>query len=170
MYWSLAILRHNYLALDVEATYSFSENWRADASLNYVRGMRTNSANNDADLYRIAPLNGRAQLTYNRSGWMGAIEGVFYADQGDVIGYINGIGNEQKTKGYMLLNLRSQYAPYKGVTLGVGIKNVLDSKHYDHLGGYRLHNLANGRIASQGRTCLCNLGLSLVVVAGKRCD
>lgn len=151
-------IKAQLFGVDLEAGYTINDNWRVDTSLNYVRGMRINSATNDDDLYRIAPLNGRTQLTYKQSGWMGAIEGVFYADQGDVIGYRDGVGNEQKTKGYMLLNLRGQYEPYKGVTIGTGIENVLDSKHYDHLGGYQLHNRANGRVASQGRNIYATLG------------
>lgn len=143
--------------VDLEAGYTFTENLRFDAGLNYVRGMRVNSPTGDDDLYRIAPLNGRAQVTYEQSGWMGAIEGVFYADQGDVIGYRDGIGNEQKTKGYMLLNLRGKYEPYQGVVIGTGIENVLDSKHFDHLGGYQNHNRNNGRVAMPGRNIYATL-------------
>lgn len=143
--------------VDLEIGYTINDSWRVDAGLNYVRGMRINSPTNDNDLYRIAPLNGRVQLTFEQFGWMSAIEGVFYADQGDVIGYKDGVGNEQKTKGYMLLNLRGQYEPYLGVVIGAGIENVLDSKHYDHLGGYQLHNRANGRVASQGRNVYATL-------------
>lgn len=143
--------------LDLETGYTIDDNWSLDAGLNYVRGMRVNSPTSDDDLYRIAPLNGRAQVSYEHQDWMGAIEGVFYADQGDVIGYRDGVGNEQKTKGYMLLNLRGYYQPYRGITVGLGIENVIDSKHYDHLGGYQLHNRANGRVASPGRNVYTTL-------------
>ena len=143
--------------VDLEAGYTFNDNWRFDAGLNYVRGLRVNSPTDDDDLYRIAPLNGRTQLTYEQSGWMGAIEGVFYADQGDVIGFRDGIGNEQKTKGYMLLNLRGKYEPYPGIVIGTGIENVLDSKHFDHLGGYTNHNRSNGRVAMAGRNIYATL-------------
>ncbi len=153
-------IKAQLFGVDLEAGYTINDNWRVDAGLNYVRGMRINSSTKDDDLYRIAPLNGRAQLTYEQHGWMGAIEGVFYADQGDVIGYRDGIGNELKTKGYMLLNLRGQYEPYKGVTVATGIENVLDSKHFDHLGGYQLHDRSNGRVASQGRNVYATLGYS----------
>ncbi len=145
-----------FYGVDLEAGYTINDNWRVDAGLNYVRGERVNAPTGDSDLYRIAPLNGRAQVTYEQSGWMGAVEGIFYADQGDVAGY-NG---EQKTKGYMLLNLRGQYEPYKGVTVATGIENVLDSKHFDHLGGYQLHDRSNGRVASQGPNVYATLGYS----------
>lgn len=143
--------------VDLEAGYTLSDDWRFDVGLNYVRGMRVNSPTSDDDLYRIAPLNGRAQLAYNNVAWMGAIEGVFYADQGDVIGYRDGVGNEQKTKGYMLLNLRAKYEPYQGIVIGTGIENTLDSKHFNHLGGYQLHNRNNGRIAMPGRNIYATL-------------
>lgn len=142
--------------IDLEAGYAFDDNWRFDAGLNYVRGMRINSPIGDDDLYRIAPLNGRTQLTYEKSGWMGAIEGVYYADQGDVAGY----NNELKTKGYMLLNLRGKYEPLHGLVVGLGIENVLDSKHFNHLGGYQLHNRNNGRVAMPGRNIYATLSYS----------
>ena len=143
--------------VDLEAGFTINENWRLDAGLNYVRGMRVNSPTSDDDLYRIAPLNGRTQLTYEQGGWMGAIEGVFYADQGDVIGYKDGVGNEQKTKGYMLLHLRGKYEPYQGVVIGTGIENVIGTKHFDHLGGYQNHNRTQGRVASPGRNIYATL-------------
>ncbi len=138
--------------VDLEAGYTFTDYLRFDAGLNYVRGERVNSPTGDTDLYRIAPLNGRAQMTYEQAGFMGAIEGVFYADQGDVAGY----NNEQKTKGYMLMNLRGKYE-FHGVVVGTGIENVLDTKHFDHLGGYASHNRANGRIAMPGRNIYATL-------------
>ncbi len=140
--------------VDLEAGYTFTDNIRFDAGLNYVRGRRVNAPTGDTDLYRIAPLNGRIQLTYEQSGWMGAIEGVFYADQGDVAGY----NNELRTKGYSILNLRGKYEPYPGVVIGTGIENVLDSKHFDHLGGYTNHNRENGRVALPGRNIYATLG------------
>jgi len=142
-----------FYGVDLEMGYTLTDNWRVDAGLNYVRGERVNAPTDDTDLYRIAPLNGRAQLTYEQAGWMGAIEGVFYADQGDVAGY----NEEQKTKGYMLLNLRGKYEPYQGVVIGTGIENVIGTKHYDHLGGYENHNRANGRVAMPGRNIYATL-------------
>jgi len=139
--------------VDLEAGYTITDNWRVDAGLNYVRGERVNSPTGDSDLYRIAPLNGRTQLTYEQTGWMGAIEGVFYADQGDVAGY----NQEQKTKGYMLLNLRGKYEPYQGVVIGTGIENVVGSKRFDHLGGYTNHDRSQGRVAMPGRNIYATL-------------
>jgi len=143
-----------FYGVDLEAGYTITDNWRVDAGLNYVRGERVNAPTSDSDLYRIAPLNGRVQATYEQHGWMGAIEGVFYADQGDVAGY----NDEQKTKGYMVLNLRGKYEPYHGVVIGTGIENVIGSKRFDHLGGYVNHDRDNGgRVAMPGRNIYATL-------------
>ena len=143
--------------VDLEAGYTFTENWRFDAGLNYVRGMRVNSPTADDDLYRIAPLNGRTQLTFEQAGWMGAIEGVFYADQGDVIGFVDGSAGELKTDGYALMNLRGSYEPYRGLVIGTGIENVLDTKHKDHLSGYTNFSRAQGRVNGPGRNVYATL-------------
>jgi len=142
-----------FYGVDLEAGYTINDNWRVDAGLNYVRGERVNAPTGDSDLYRIAPLNGRTQVTYEQSVWMGAIEGVFYADQGDVAGY----NDEKKTNGYMLLNLRGKVEPYHGVVIGTGIENVLDTKHHDHLGGYTNHDRDQGRVAMPGRNIYATL-------------
>ncbi len=157
--WS-NIEAHLY-GIDLEAGYTFNDNLRFDAGLNYVRGERLDSPTGDTDLYRIAPLNGRAQMTYEQAGFMGAIEGVFYADQGDVANLddpnvtTTSYRREQKTKGYMLMNLRGKYE-FHGVVVGTGIENVLDTKHFNHLGGYQNHD-GTTRIAMPGRNIYATL-------------
>jgi len=116
--------------------------------------MRVNALNGDDDLYRIAPLNGRLQLTYEESNWSTSMEGVFVADQGDVAGY----NDEQSTKGYMQLNLRGQYEPCKGLTVATGIENVLDEQRFNHLGGYQNHSTSNDRNYLPGRNLYATLG------------
>jgi iron complex outermembrane recepter protein len=151
--------------VDFEAGYSIDENWRIDAGLNYVRGMRINAPDGDDDLYRIAPLNGRTQLSWENDQWMGGIEGVFVADQGDVAGY----NDELKTKGYMLLNLRGQYKPFrgyidamKGLVIGAGVENVLDTRHTDHLNGLdkMTGTGTDTRVVSPGRNVYATLSYS----------
>lgn len=147
--------------VDFEAGYAITDQWRLDGGLNYVRGKRVGSVSDN--LYRIAPLNGRAQLTFEESGWMAGIEGVFYASQENVSTF-NG---EQETPGYALLNLRGSYTPAKWVTIGVGIENVLDREHFDHLGGYsRISNVTSpdvvkgGRIPGHGRNVYATMAVS----------
>ncbi|MBT4663422.1 MAG: TonB-dependent receptor, partial [Methylococcales bacterium] len=135
-----------FFGAELEAGYRFSDNLRTDASVNYVRGMRVNALNGDDDLYRIAPLNGRLQLTYEESSWSTSMEGVFVADQGDVAGY----NEEHSTKGYMQLNLRAQYEPCKGLVIATGMENVLDEQRYNHLGGYQDHIVTNEEDGTPG--------------------
>jgi iron complex outermembrane receptor protein len=127
---------------------------RFDAGLNYVGGNRLDGP--EGNLYRIAPLNGRMQLTFNYSGFTTSIEGILYAEQKNVASY----NNEQSTPGYEIMNLRASYEAFDGFTFGTGIENVLDSTNLNHLGGYYRPNAAtdagNGvttgdRIPMQGR-------------------
>lgn len=151
-------IQAHFYGIDLEAGYTLTNNLRLDAGLNYVRGERINAPTSDGDLYRIAPLNGRAQLTYEQADWMSAIEGVFYADQGDVAGY----NDEEKTKGWATLNLRGKYEPYYNLVVGVGVENVIDTKRFDHLGGYVNYNV-NGRgkrVAMLGRNFYAILSYS----------
>jgi len=144
--------------VDLEAGYSFDENWRVDAGLNYVRGQILSApvALNNDNLYRIAPLNGRTQLTYQNAGWMGSVEGVFVARQGDVAAY----NDELKTAGYMLMNVRASYEPVKNFVIGTGVENILDKRYQNHLNGYQLHNRTNGRVFSPGRNVYATLSYS----------
>ena len=142
--------------VDVEGGYALDDNWRLDAGLNYVRGQRLDVPGEE-NLYRMAPLNGRTQITYENAGWMGAIEGIFYARQGDVSTF----NNELKTAGYALLNLRGSYEPVTGLVISTGVENVTDKKHYDHLGGIDRVNLAitgdRNRVAMPGRNFYATL-------------
>jgi len=144
--------------LDIEASYRIDDHWRLDGGLNYVRGQQIGGQG--GNLYRIAPLNGRAQITFEHSGWMAAVEGVFYDRMEDVAGY----NDEQVTPGYFLLNLKAKYEPdlIKGLVIGAGIDNVIDQKHFDHLGGYyRVSGnpdvAQGGRIPMNGRNFYATL-------------
>ena len=140
--------------IDLELGYIFTDWVRFDAGLNYVGGNRLDGP--EGNLYRIAPLNGRMQLTFNYSGFTTSIEGILYAEQKNVASY----NNEQSTPGYEIMNLRASYEAFDGFTFGTGIENVLDSTNLNHLGGYYRPNAAtdagNGvttgdRIPMQGR-------------------
>ena len=115
--------------VDLETGYVITENWRLDGGLNYVGGRQ---ADGGGYLYRMAPFNGRAQVTFEHSGFMASIEGVGYSAQNKVATY----NNEEKTAGYGVMNLRSNYQAFDGFLIGVGIENVVDSVNESHLGGY----------------------------------
>jgi iron complex outermembrane receptor protein len=112
--------------MDVEWGYELSSDWRLDGTVSYVRGrQRDNGGDN---LYRIAPLNTRAQLTFDQSTWSIATEIEAYTAQNDVATY-NG---EQNSAGYGLLHVRGEMTPIAGINIGLGVENVLDKEYADH--------------------------------------
>ena len=133
---------------------TLNNNWRLDGIVSYVRGKRDDINDN---LYRIAPLNGRATLTYRRSAWWTALEGVAYAKQDEV----SETNNEQKTDAYQLLNLRGGMDIGRGLSLAAGVENILDSTARDHLAGINRvtdSDVAVGeRLPSPGRSFFASL-------------
>ncbi len=112
--------------MDVEWGYELADEWRLDGSVSYVRGRRRDGGGDN--LYRIAPLNTRAQLTYEQSNWSIATEVEAYSAQNDVADY----NNEMKSAGYALLNIRADIEPVASMSIGFGIENLLDKDYADH--------------------------------------
>ncbi len=146
--------------VDLETGYTITDNFRADAILSYVRGKRADG--NEDNLYRIAPLNGRVSFTYERSDWLASLTYVAAMRQEHTANF-NG---EKETSGYSILNLYTQYRPSfhqyaEGLTLGVGVDNIIGTKYTDHLNGInRAGNvdLAKGkRIPNPGRNVYVTL-------------
>jgi iron complex outermembrane receptor protein len=136
---------------------ALNDNWSLDGVVSYVRGKRDDISDN---LYRIAPLNGRATLTYRRTNWWTAAEGVAYADQ-DKVSKTN---RETKSDGYLLLNLRAGIALVRNLVLSAGVDNVFDKHYADHLSGINRvvgTDVALGeRIPGYGRNYYASLKLS----------
>lgn len=135
---------------------TLSDHWSVNGVVSYVRGERDDI--ND-ELYRIAPLNGRATLTYQQSDWWAAVEGVAYAKQNKV----STTNNESKTDSYELLNLKAGVRAYRDVLISVGVDNVFDNTYADHLSG--INRVPGGdvaldeRIPGQGRSYFATLEL-----------
>lgn len=114
-----------------------NDNWRVDGVLSYTRGKRTDIRDN---LFRIAPLNTRMTLRYERDRWSVALEGVVYARQdriSQVITTSSAIGNNRETPGYGLLNIygHMKLQEYR-LRLNAGIDNLLDRAYTNHLSGF----------------------------------
>ena len=117
---------------------TITRNWRLDGVASYVRGTRDDT--ND-DLYRIAPLNGSATLTYSRSTWWAGVEGVGYAKQNKV----SKTTDEEKSSSYTLLNLRGGINVMRNLAISVGVENVFDKDYEPHLSG--INRVANSDVA-----------------------
>lgn len=136
---------------------TLNDNWRLDGVVSYVRGKRDDISDN---LYRIAPLNGRATLTYRKNRWWAATEGVAYADQNKV----SKTNNESKSDGYALMGVKAGIELARNLTLTGGIDNVFDKEYADHLSGINRvsgTDVAPGtRIPGYGRNYFASLRLS----------
>jgi iron complex outermembrane receptor protein len=120
--------------IDIDLSYTLSDNITLNSVSSYVRGQRTDIVDN---LYRIAPLNTRLELLYSQKYWSLSSELVAYHAQKKV----SLTNKEQATAGYGLFNLAGTYSINKNTSLAMGINNLFDKKYANHLNGYNRNNL-----------------------------
>lgn len=114
---------------DLDAGMRLTQDWRIDAVASYIRGERRDI---DDNLYRIAPPNLTAGLTYEQPSWSATFEVRAVAEQSDV----SLTNSEQQTPGYVTLSLYGDWQVADGVSLSAGVENLLDHTYRDHLAGY----------------------------------
>ena len=115
---------------DVDWSLRLADHWRASGIVNYVRGKRDDSS--DDNLYRIAAPNASIRLEYAANSWTAGVTTVAYAEQNDV----SATNNEQETSGYGIVNIDATWQATQRLQLAAGVDNVLDKEFEDHLGGY----------------------------------
>ena len=120
-----------YRGFDMDANYEISSRLALRGVVSIVRAERKDIAD---DLYRISPDNLILALDYRGNGWSGSLESVTYARQDRV----SDTNLEQETAGYTLVNLSTSIHPgnRQDLEIGLGVNNLFDRHHYDHLGGY----------------------------------
>jgi iron complex outermembrane receptor protein len=118
-----------FYGLDLAWEYRFGARWLASGNFGYVRGRRSDGADN---LYRIAPLSSFAELRYSRERWHISLQSVAAARQDRVSSY----NDEQETAGWGIVHLRAGLRLGQRFNLDLGIENVADTVYQDHLGGY----------------------------------
>jgi iron complex outermembrane receptor protein len=121
---------------DAPFRYSVTDAFIIDAILSYVRGKNTRLNDN---LYRIAPLNGRLALTYDKIGWSVTLESVLAAEQDKVSRVIvldEPRSSNASTAGYGILNLYGQWASRTGVQVRAGVENIFDQNYTQHVAGF----------------------------------
>ena len=132
-------------------------NWRLDGVLSYVRGEDKDGNDN---LYRVAPLNNRLTLTWEQDKLSASLESVLYASQSKTASY----NDEEKSAGYGLLNLYSQYQVSSDLRINAGIENLLDKDYVDHLTGYNRNGDSDipvgDRLPGRGRNFFVSAALS----------
>ncbi|MFK7977995.1 MAG: TonB-dependent receptor, partial [Halioglobus sp.] len=128
---------------DVDWAVQITENLSISGLINYVRGERDDSSNDD--LYRIAPLNAAFRIGYARDDWSAELESAVYAEQDDV----SATNAEQETSGYGVVNVRAIWQTTPSLQLAAGVDNLFDRNYEDHLSGY--NRAANPDIALRSR-------------------
>lgn len=117
-----------FWGFDMDWGATLSRNWSLDGVVSYVRGERDDINDN---LYRIAPLNGSATLSYRQSNWWAGLEGVAYARQNKV----SKTNSETKSDNYAIANLRGGFNIMRNLVITVGIENIFDRNYRNHLSG-----------------------------------
>jgi len=143
--------------LDGRYGMMLNDNWRLDGVLSYVRGKDKDGNDN---LYRVAPLNNRLTLTWEQDKLSANLESVLYASQSKTASY----NDEDKSAGYGLLNLYSQYQLSSDLRINAGIENLLDKDYVDHLTGYNRNGDSDipvgDRLPGRGRNFFVSAALS----------
>jgi iron complex outermembrane receptor protein len=115
---------------DANWNYRIDHNWSADGVVSYVRGKRTDIAD---DLYRIAPANARLSLRYqpDQGALQLMLESVIYARQKHVASY----NNEAQSSGFGIVNLCANWSVTENLQIRSGVKNLFDRFYTAHLSG-----------------------------------
>jgi iron complex outermembrane receptor protein len=114
--------------LDADFGYRIDAHWRLDGAVSWVRGKRRDIKD---DLYRIAPAHLRISASYDAETWTVTLESLATARQ-DEVSLANG---ETATPGQVVANLYGRWDVRPGVSLALGVENLLDQPWRDHLAG-----------------------------------
>lgn len=119
--------------VDVRTGAQITDHFRLDGTLTYTRGKKVSGR--DDNLYRIQPLTGRLRGTFFYHGFSFSAEVVGALRQDHTARF----NFEPSTSDWSVVNLRLQYQPsspyLRGLTVVVGIDNIADNRHTNHLNG-----------------------------------
>lgn len=140
---------------DADLSWQILASLQLDATVSYVRGKRRDIADN---LYRIAPLNGRAALTWEGQRWSASAEVVMAARQKKV----SATNGERSSPGWAVANAWFDWSITRNLRLSGGIENLFDRRYAEHLAGLnrvRLSDVAVGeRMPATGRSAFLRIG------------
>ena len=113
---------------DIAWKVDLADNWYVDGIASYTRGRRTDV---DDNLYRLAPPNASAGLTWQTNKLTATTRLVGYARQDKVSAY----NAEKETPGYAVVNLMLAWKPSDSWRLEARIDNLFDRAYQDHVAG-----------------------------------
>ncbi len=142
---------------DGDMSWQAGPRLRLDATISYVRGKRRDIVDN---LYRIAPLNGRASVTYGGRLWSVTGEVVAAATQ-DRVSLTN---EEEASGGWVAANVWFDVRLSRVLHVSGGVENLFDRRYASHLSGRNRvtqSDVAIGeRIPAVGRSGNLRVGLT----------
>ncbi len=127
-----------------------------EAGAAYQRGKKDSGNYTDSDLAEIPPLKTRLALKYDNGAAFGMIETIYAARQSKVDTDLN----EQPTKSYYVVNLKTGYIIKNKAFVGIGIDNLFDKNYYTHLSYLRNPFSAGTKVPEPGRFVYMNVNLS----------
>jgi len=117
---------------ELEYALAFAGNWTLESTLAYTRG---DNRSDDAPLAQMPPLEGRLALNWarDRLALGGLLRLVAEQERVDP-GRGNIVGQDiAETDGFAVLSLNGNYRVRDGLSLSVGIDNLLDRRYAEHL-------------------------------------
>lgn len=122
----------NSWGAEAGAGYAFAPNWKAYASLAYVRG---DNETDDKPLPQLPPLEARLAVTWDNGTWSAGGLARAVADQerydlnkGNIVGQDLG-----RTGGFTVFSLNASYRPTKAALISAGVDNVFDKTYAEHI-------------------------------------
>jgi len=147
------------IGFEFEATYAFTEHWRANGTLAYVQGENTTD---DRALPQIPPLDGAVGVDYARDQYRVSAVFRFAARQDRVDDNpMTGSGLDgSETPGWTTLDLEGRYRFNRHLELRGGIRNCFDQTYAIHTNRADLFSSQPERINEPGRSIWVALNLS----------
>lgn len=100
-------------------------------------------------LAQVSPLRAHLGLKYDNKKFWGELKSEFVFDQNQV----SNTFSETKSPGYIVLDLRAGFTPFKNLNIGGAVLNLLDKAYYNHLNFSYTNADANaGRVYEVGRS------------------
>ncbi len=136
-----------FYGVDLAFGMRFSDQWRLDGTLSYVRGERRDVTD---DLFRIMPLNGQLRLAWERANWSLGLDMTAAATQERISEVI--VGNEPRSDndavpGYAVFGLSGRWQGPSGLSVMGGVDNLLDHFYASAASGF---NRVGGGAAGLG--------------------
>jgi iron complex outermembrane receptor protein len=139
------------IGFELEATYTFSEHWRANGALAYVRGENTTD---DRAIPQIPPLEGAVGIDYTREQYRVGAVFRFAARQDRVDDNpMTGSGIDgSETPGWAALDLEGRYRFNRYLEVRGGIRNCFDQTYAIHTNRADLFSPQPEKINEPGRS------------------